>query len=356
MSEAHRVITLGNVEALAAERLDPHWYEYFLGGAGDELTLAENVAGLARIGLRQRVLAGIESALTRATVLGHELDAPLVVAPMGYLRKAHPDGEEAMARAAAAAGAALCLSSYATASHTAVAEAAPAGAHFLQVYVFRDRGITDELIAQALEAGFSALFLTVDLPVLGPRDRERSLGWALPEPEIPAVQYAYGRGAVGDGLELLDPSLDWAYLERLCGSVQVPVVAKGILDPEDARLAVAHGAAGVVVSNHGGRQLDGVQASIDALPRVVEAVAGKAEVFLDGGVRRGRDVAIALAHGAAAVLVGRSALWGLAADGEEGARVVLELLRDELATTLHLTGCPSVAEVGPQILSTIGSP
>ncbi len=356
MTSRRPVITLGNAQQLAAELLDPHWYEYFVGGAGDELTLAENVRGFARIGLRQRVLTGIESVSTEVTVLGRRLPTPLVVAPMGYLRKAHPGGEEAMARGAAAAGAAICLSTYATASPAAVAAAAPGATLFHQVYVFRDRGVTDELIAQALDAGASAVFLTVDLPVLGARDRERSHEWAMPEPELPAVEYAFGRGMTGAGLELLDATLDWSYLERLCSSLPVPVLAKGVLDADDARLAVEHGAAGVVVSNHGGRQLDGAPASIDALPAVVDAVGDTADVLLDGGVRRGRDVAIALARGAGAVLVGRAALWGLAAAGEEGARTVLELLADELATTMHLAGCASVAEVGPGILSTIGSP
>jgi 4-hydroxymandelate oxidase len=350
------VITLGNVEGLAAARLDPYWREYFVGGAGDEITLAENIRGFARIGLRQQVLAGIEHVSTETTLLGQRLDAPLVVAPMGYLRKAHESGEEGMARAAAAAGAGLCLSTYATSSPAAVAAAAPGVALFHQVYVFRDRAVTRELIGQAIEAGAAAVFLTVDLPVLGARDRERVHEWAMPEPELPAVEYAYARGMTGQGLELLDPALDWAYLEWLCGDVSVPVVVKGVLAADDARRAAACGAGGVVVSNHGGRQLDGVPASIDALPAVVEAVGGGLDVLVDGGVRRGRDVAIALALGAAGVLVGRAALWGLAAAGEEGARTVLELLTDELATTLHLAGRASVADMGPDALTRIGPP
>jgi 4-hydroxymandelate oxidase len=349
------VLTLGNVEGLAEVRLDPAWLEYFRGGAGDEITMRENIVAFAGIRLRQHVLAGIDRVSTETSVLGHPLSAPILVAPMGYLRKAHPDGEEAMARAAQAAGVGFCLSTYATATPASVTEAAPDAVRFLQVYVFRDRGVTDELVARALDDRFTGIVLTVDLPVLGPRDRERRVGWALPEPELPAVQYAYERGMTGEGLQF-DPSLDWAYLERLAAGVDVPVVVKGVLDADDARLAVLHGASGIVVSNHGGRQLDGVQPAIDALPAVVEAVGGAVEVLVDGGVRRGRDIAIALARGARAVLVGRTALWGLAAAGEEGARTVLELLTDELATTLHLVGRRSVAEVGPDILSTIGPP
>lgn len=261
-----------------------------------------------------------------------------------------------MTCAAAAAGVGMCLSTFATARPADVAAAAPDAVRFLQVYVFRDRGVTDELIAQALDAGFSAVFLTVDLPALGMRDRERRVHWVLPEDDLPSVVYARSRGAVAAGLDWLDPGLDWAYLERLCSSLPVPVVAKGVLDPEDARLAAEHGAAGVVVSNHGGRQLDGAPATLDALPAIAEVVGDRLEVLLDGGIRRGADVLAALAHGASGVLTGRLPLWGLAAGGAEGARTVLDLLREELEIALHLTGCRSVAEVGPNVLATIRTP
>ncbi len=345
-------ITLADVERLAAERLDPDWYEYFIGGSGDERTLRDNLAAFARRRLRQRVLRGIEKADTAATVLGHSLSAPLVVAPIAYQRKAHADGEEAMAQAAAAAGVAICLSTFATASPADVAAAAPDAVRFLQVYVFTDHGITDELVAQAVDAGCSAVFLTVDLAALGMRDRERRVEWVLPEDELPAVQYAISRGFSASGLDdIFDPALDWAYLERFCGSARVPVVVKGVLDPDDARRAAECGAAGVVVSNHGGRQLDGAPATIDALPGVVDAVGGRLEVLLDGGVRRGSDILTALALGARAVLAGRTPLWGLAAGGQEGARTVLELLREELEISMHLTGCRSLADVDATVLA-----
>ncbi len=344
------VITLTDVERLAAERLDPGWYDYFAGGAGDERTLRANVEAFRRRALRQRVLAGIEQASTAATVLGHRLAAPVLVAPVAYQRRAHPDGEEGMARAAEAAGAGFCLSTFATASPADVSAAAPRCVRFLQVYVLRDRGVTNELIAQALDAGFTAVVVTVDLPVLGARDRERRTAWTLPEDDLPAVRYARERGWVPGEL-WLDPALDWAYVERLASSLPVPVVVKGVLDAEDARLAAEHGVAGIVVSNHGGRQLDGVPASVDALPAIVEAAGDRLEILLDGGVRRGSDVLVALALGARAVLVGRQALWGLAAAGEEGAQAVLELLRDELRVALHLTGCASCAQIGPQVLA-----
>lgn len=351
---AHPPITLTDVEELASQRLDPHWREYFAGGSGAERTLYENVAAFGRFRLRQRVLCGIESVSTAATVLGHELAAPIVVAPVAYMRRAHPDGEEGMARAATAVGAGMCLSTFATASADDVAGAAPDLARFLQVYVYRDRGVTDEVVAMALDAGFTGLFLTVDLPVVGPRDRERRVNWVFPEDDLPMVVFARDRGLSEHGSVPVDPTIDWAYLERLCATVPVPVVAKGVLDVEDARLAVEHGARGIVVSNHGARQLDAVSSTIEALPAIAEAVGDRAEVLIDGGIRRGTDIATALALGARAVLVGRAPLWGLAAGGEDGARTVLELLHEELDVALHLMGCRSVADVGFENVTKVG--
>ena len=338
-------LTLTDVESLAVERMDPDWAEFLAGGAGVERTLRENVAAFAEWRLRQRVLCGIESASTETTVLGHAVASPVVVAPVAYQRMAHPDGEEGLVRAATAVGSAFCLSTFATASPAGIAAAAPGSTRFLQVYVFRDHGITAELIADAIEAGFSAVFLTVDLPMPGPRDRERRIHWTFDDSSLPAVGRALGAATAGEALNLLDPALDWSYLGQLAASVSVPVVVKGILDREDAILAAENGAAGIVVSNHGGRQLDGAMPSLEALPAIVDAVGDRLEVLFDGGIRRGTDVATALALGARAVLAGRMPLWGLAARGEEGAREVLELLREELAIALHLTGCRSIAEL-----------
>ena len=350
-------ITLADAEHLAAERLEAGWYGYFAGGSGAERTLRRNTAAFDAVGLRQRVLTGIAAVSTEATVLGHRLAAPLGVGPVAYQRMAHPEGEEGMARAAAGAGVAMCLSTFSTAAPDAVASAAPELPRFLQVYVFRDRGITDELVARAVEAGYTAVFLTVDLPALGMRDRERRIRWTLPGDDLPAVQYAIARGATAEGVDVwLDPTLDWAYLEHLCSSAGVPVVVKGVLEPDDAVRSGEHGAAGVVVSNHGGRQLDGAPATLDALPPVAEAVSDRLEVFRDGGIRRGADILIARAHGARAVLAGRLPLWGLAAGGPAGAQTVLELLREELAIALHLTGCRSLSEVDANVLATIRTP
>jgi len=341
--------TLSDVEELAGRELEPLWRDYVAGGAGAERTLRANVDAFAAWQVRQRVLCGIGRVDERVTVLGHELQTPIVVAPVAYQRLLHPTGEQGMARAAAAANAALCLSTFATATPVEVASAAPDAVRFLQVYVFRDRGVTDELIDQALEAGFTAIFLTVDLAVVGHRDRELRHGWQLPVADLPAVQLARERGVASvESLEIVDPALDWGYLERLASRLPVPVVVKGVLEPEDAVRAAEHGAAGVVVSNHGGRQLDGARPTLEALPEVAEAVGGTLDVLFDGGIRRGGDVAVALALGARAVLVGRLPVWGLAAGGEDGARTVLELLRSELAVTLHLMGCASARELGAE--------
>jgi len=349
-------LTLTDVESLALARMDSDWAEFLVGGAGVERTLRENVAAFAEWRLRQRVLCGIESVSTQTSVLGHAVASPVVVAPVAYQRMAHLDGEEGLARAAAAAGSAFCLSTFATASPAEIAAAAPSSTRFLQVYVFRDHGLTADLIAEAIDAGFSAVFLTVDLPMPGPRDRERRIVWAFDDSSLPAVGRALGAETKGEALHLLDPALDWSYLEKLVSSVPVPVVVKGILDRDDARLAAEHGAAGVVVSNHGGRQLDGAMPTLEALPDIVDVVGDRLEVLFDSGIRRGTDVATALALGARAVLAGRMPLWGLAARGEEGAREVLELLRDELATALHFTGCRTVAELSPATLVRRNSP
>jgi isopentenyl diphosphate isomerase/L-lactate dehydrogenase-like FMN-dependent dehydrogenase len=338
-------LSVRDYERLAEERLAPDCLGYFAGGACDEWTLRENVEAFARWRLRPRVLRGIERVETGTTVLGLELGFPLLVAPVAFMRKAHPDGESGAARAAQATGAGFCLSTLATASAAEIAAAAPSVARAFQVYVFRDHGFTDELVAAAISAGFDALLLTVDLPVLGRRERELRDGWTPPEDLVPSIRDALGRGAWQPGELSLDPALDWAYLERLCGSVDVPVAVKGVMTAEDALLAAEHGAAGVVVSNHGGRQLDGVAATIDAVGEVSDAIGDRLDVLLDGGVRRGTDIAKALALGAKAVLAGRAPVWGLAAGGEEGARAVLALLREELELALALLGCRTPADV-----------
>jgi len=320
-------VNVWDYERLAEEKLDANALAYFAGGAGDEVTLRENVAAFERLKLRPRVLVDLGSVATKTTVLGNEISLPVLIAPLAMQRMAHPDGELATARAAAAAGTILCVSSAATAR--------PGCVRWFQVYVFADRAVTLDLVEEACAHGYSALVLTVDTPFLGRRERDIRVDFKIPEGITP-ISDIFARA--------FDTSLSWRDLEWLSG-YGVPVVVKGILTAEDARLACEHGAAAIVVSNHGGRQLDGVPASIEVLAEVAEAVDGRAEVLLDGGVRRGTDVLKALALGARAVLVGRAMLWALAVDGEAGVRHVLELLRAELELGLALLGCSSPRDV-----------
>ena len=342
-------LNVSDYERLAEERLDPGAFGYFAGGAGDECTLGENVAAFNRWVLRPRMLVDVGAVTTRTTVLDADVSMPLLVAPTAFQRLAHPEGEAATARGAAAAGTVFCLSTLSSLSPAEVAAAAPQGKHWFQLYWTRDRGFTSGLVAAAADAGFSAIVLTVDLPVAGRRERDLRAAFEIPADfPLPNLPDHLGGGNFHAALgEVVDPTITWRDLEWLASLTDLPIVVKGISTSEDAQLACQHGVAGVVVSNHGGRQLDGVAASLDALPEVVETCAGQVTVLLDGGVRRGSDVVKALALGARAVLVGRAALWGLAVNGEEGVRRVLELLREEVALAQTLLGCASPEAVTP---------
>jgi isopentenyl diphosphate isomerase/L-lactate dehydrogenase-like FMN-dependent dehydrogenase len=342
-------INVADFEALAEEKLEAGVAGYFFGGAGDELTLGENVAGWRGWRLRPRMLAGLSAWGTGVELLGGEVSMPVLVAPVAYQGLVDADGEAAMARAAAAAGTVMCLSTLATMRPRPVAEAAPGGRRWFQLYCFRDEGVTRALIEEAVECGYEAIVVTVDAPRGGNRERDRRTGFKIPEElGVPSVEAALSTDravTIEETFELMEPALGWSDLEEIAAECRVPVLVKGVLTAEDAALAIEHGAAGIVVSNHGGRQLDRVPATADALPETVDAVEGRGSVLVDGGIRRGVDVAIALALGADAVLVGRPALWGLAVGGESGARRVLELLREELELTLALCGCASPIEL-----------
>jgi isopentenyl diphosphate isomerase/L-lactate dehydrogenase-like FMN-dependent dehydrogenase len=341
-------LSAADYERLAEERLDPGAWAYLAGGSGDEWTLRENRAAFERWTFRPRVLCDVSKVTTATTVLGAPLDLPVLVAPVAYQQLYDPEGECATARAAAAAGAGMCVSTFTTRSHEEIAAAAPGVTQWCQLYVFQDRGLTLEHLAGAEAAGCSAVVLTVDTPRLASRERDVRVGF-----EVPAdLPLPYARSAVGatpsnpaEQFSLLDASVSWRDLEWIAAEGRLPVVLKGIVTAEDARLALEHGAAAIVVSNHGGRQLDGVPATLDVLPEVIDAIESRVEVYLDGGIRRGTDIAKALALGAQAVLAGRAPIFGLAAAGEEGVRHVLELLREELALTLCLLGCASPTEV-----------
>jgi isopentenyl diphosphate isomerase/L-lactate dehydrogenase-like FMN-dependent dehydrogenase len=342
-------INVADVERLAAAKLDAGTAGYFFGGAGDEVTLQDNVAAWRRWRLRPRALAGLSEWRTEVEVLGAPVSMPILVAPVAYQRLVDPEGEAAMARAAAAVGTVMCLSTLATMRPSEVAAVAPPARRWFQLYCFRDEGVTRALIDEAIDAGFEAIVVTVDAPRAGNRERDLRTGFEVPEGfGVPSVSAALGSEravTIEETFALMDPALSWSDLEDLASDAGVPVLVKGIVTAEDAALAVDHGAAGVVVSNHGGRQLDRCIATADALTEVVDGVEGRSAVLVDGGIRRGVDVATALALGADAVLAGRPCLWGLAADGEAGARGVLEMLRDELELTLALCGCSSPAEL-----------
>jgi isopentenyl diphosphate isomerase/L-lactate dehydrogenase-like FMN-dependent dehydrogenase len=342
-------VNVSDYERLATDRLPEGPQGYYAGGAGDERTLRENVAAYARHALRPRVLVDVSDVSTATTVLGTEISMPVIVAPVALQKMAHHDGECGMARAAADAGTIMTLSTIATSTPREVAAAAPGAPRWFQVYVFKDRGVTRAMIDEAIDCGYSALALTVDAPRAGRRERDFRTGFSVPDDvDMPAVTAAVGHTGgitVQEFFSLVDPALTWKDLEQLVSDSPVPVLLKGVQTAEDAHLACEHGAAGIVVSNHGGRQLDTVEATIDLLPECVEAVDGRIEVLVDGGIRRGTDVLVALALGARAVLVGRPALWGLAAAGEAGARHVLGILRSEIELGQVLLGAPEPGAV-----------
>jgi isopentenyl diphosphate isomerase/L-lactate dehydrogenase-like FMN-dependent dehydrogenase len=342
-----RFVNVDDFETAARERLDPVVYGYIAGGAGDEHTLRENRAAFERWELRPRVLVDISGVSTATTVLGTDVALPVLVAPTAFQRLADPEGELAMARAAAAAGTIMALSTLSSVTPAELAAAAPGAPRWFQLYWSRDRGFTQELVQAAAEASFGALVLTVDLPVAGRRERDVRAAFALPN-DLPLPNLPEDLRGVDVPTALhavVDDTLTWRDLEWLHSVCSLPLVMKGVLTSEDALLAAKHGAAAVVVSNHGGRQLDGVPPALDVLPEVVEAVGERVDVLVDGGIRRGIDVLKALALGARATLSGRSVLWGLAAGGEEGATRVLELLRREVELGLKLLGCSSPAGV-----------
>ncbi len=348
-------INVQEYEDLAFERLEPTALDYYRSGAGDEVTLRANRAAFERIRLRPRALVDVSALTLETMALGTPVSMPIMVAPTAYHCLACVEGERDTARAAGAVGTLMVASTLATRTLEEIADAAT-GPLWFQLYVYKDRRVSETLVRRAEESGYRALALTVDTPRLGRRERDVRNGFGLP-PHLhlanfadPSMRDVLPQMPGASGLEvvaqrLFDQSLTWDALAWLTSITSLPIVVKGILTAEDARLAVEHGAAAIIVSNHGGRQLDGVLATIEALPEVVEAVEGRCEVYLDGGVRRGVDVLKALAVGARGVFVGRPVLWGLAVDGAAGVERVLTLLRDELELAMTLAGRPAIASV-----------
>lgn len=342
------LISLADYERAAAAVLDEGAHSYLAGGATDETTLRDNLAAWGRLAIRPRMLVGVGQRDPSVELLGRRRPHPVLIAPTAFQRFAHADGEIATARAAAATNTIMCLSTLATTSADALAEAVPEAPRWFQLYVFSDRGISRELVQRAADHGYEALVVTVDLPVVGIRDRE--LRARVGSSAAEQVASAAAAGASGEMTPaafgaLVDPDLTWADIERFVAESPLPVLVKGILTAEDARLAVEHGAAGVIVSNHGGRQLDTVLSSADALPAVLDAIPDRIDVLVDGGIRRGTDVLKALALGARAVLVGRPVMCGLALDGSRGAQRVLEILLGELDNALALAGAPKASQL-----------
>lgn len=353
-----QLLSIADYREAAREALSPMAFDYYAGGSRDHSTLRENRAAFERLRLRHRVLRDVSDHDPGVELLGHRLAVPVLVAPTAFHGLAHPEGEVATARGAAEAGSVMTLSTLSNRSMEEVA-AAGGGPAWFQLYVYRDREATAELVRRAEDAGFSAVVLTVDAPVLATRERDVRNRFHLPEgltlanlPEgmedVPEEESESGLAAYV--ASNIDPSLDWDDLSWLVDLTDLPVLLKGVVHPDDARRALDHGAAGIVVSNHGGRQLDGGVATADALPEVAAAVDGRVPVLVDGGVRRGTDVVKALALGADAVAVGRPILWGLSVDGPDGVGHVLALLRDEFAEALALCGCRSPREVTGDLL------
>ena len=349
-----------DVAALAAKArglIDRGAYDYYAGGADDEVTLADNEAAWQRLRLRPKVLRDVGGVDPSTTVLGERVAAPLLVAPTAYHRMAHDEGEAATARGVAAAGTVMCVSTLATVSLEEVADAAPGAPRWFQLYIRRDRGVTEELVHRAVAAGYSAIVLTVDVPVLGRRWRDERNNFALPAgiemANIGAVPpHVEGSALAAYADAQFDPSLtfdDIGWLAELSG---LPVIVKGVMRGDDARRCAEAGAAGVVVSNHGARQLDTTIPTAEALADVAQSAGDEAEIYVDGGIRRGTDVIKALALGARAVMVGRPILWALATGGADGVQAVLTELIEEITRALMLCGAATPTDVTPDLLRT----
>jgi 4-hydroxymandelate oxidase len=348
-----RPLNLAEFEEHARDRLPAMVYDYYAGGANDEHTLVANRSAFTELTLRYRVLRDVGSRSIATTLLGQELSMPVLIAPTAFQQLAAEEGEVATARAARRAGTIMTLSTLSTRSIEEVGAAA-GGKLWFQLYVYRDREATRDLVARAEAAGARALLLTVDAQLWGVRERDVRNGFQLPpglrmvnlagsgKGDLPAVE---GSGLAAYVNTMFDPTLSWSDLEWLCGLTRLPVLIKGVVRGDDAGEALDRGAAGVVVSNHGGRQLDTAPAAVRALEEVAQAIDGRGAVLVDGGVRRGTDVIKALALGADAVLIGRPVLWGLALAGEEGVTRVLEMLGGELDLAMALCGARSVDEI-----------
>ncbi|CAA7406879.1 unnamed protein product [Spirodela intermedia] len=347
------ITNVNEYEAIAKEKLPKMVYDYYASGAEDQWTLKENRNAFSRILFRPRILINVTKIDLTTIILGYKISMPIMIAPTAMQKMAHPDGEYATARAASEAGTIMTLSSWATSSVEEVASTGP-GIRFFQLYVYKDRNVVAQLVRRAERAGFKAIALTVDTPRLGRREADIKNRFTLPPHltlknfeglNLGTLDRTNDSGLASYVASQVDRSLSWKDVKWLQTITTMPIMVKGVMTAEDTRLAVEAGAAGVIVSNHGARQLDYVPATISCLEEVVKAAQGQVPVFLDGGVRRGTDVFKALALGASGVFIGRPVLFSLAAEGEAGVRKVLQMLCDELELTMALSGCCSLREI-----------
>ena len=353
------LLNVGDYAHAARAKLSKEISDYYEGGALDEITLRENTAGWERLRLYYQVLAGVGERDLGTTLLGQKISMPICVAPTAFHKLACGEGEIATARAAKAAGTLFILSSLSnTAMESVFAQAV--GSRWFQLYIYRDREITRALVQRAEAAGADAIVLTVDAPGLGTRERDMRNRFTLPEGLSVENLSPLGKGKMpevtGSGLaayvrDNFKSDLSFEDLDWLCGSTRLPIVVKGVCRSDDARRTVEHGAKAIVVSNHGGRQLDTAPATSEVLPHIVDVVSDRCEIYVDGGIRRGSDVLKACALGARAVMVGRPILWGLTVAGEKGALDVLEILRRELDEAMLLCGCTRVSDINRSLLT-----
>ncbi|CAM6048611.1 unnamed protein product [Sphagnum compactum] len=347
------IVNVCEYEEAAKRKLPKMVFDYYASGAEDEWSLKENRHAFERIRFRPRILIDVTSVDLSTTVLGFKISMPIMVAPTAMQRMAHPEGELATARAAAAAGTIMTLSSWATSSVEEVASVGP-GIRFFQLYVYKDRNVVAQLVRRAERAGFKAIALTVDTPRLGRRESDIKNRFALPPHltlknfeglDLGHMEKTSDSGLASYVAGQIDRSLSWKDVKWLQTITRLPILVKGVLTAEDTKLALQAGAAGIIVSNHGARQLDYVPATISALEEVVQAASGRVPVFLDGGVRRGTDVLKALALGASGVFIGRPVVFSLACEGEAGVKKVLQMLRDEFELAMALAGCTKIKEI-----------
>jgi 4-hydroxymandelate oxidase len=358
MTRSSSLVNVGDYEVAARDVLDPVYFDYFAGGAQDEVTVRANRQAFGRITLVPRILRGAGAPQLDVTVLGADMTMPILVAPTAFHRLAHPEAERATARACAAAGVTMIAAMLATvAIEDIAAEARKTAAPlepslWFQLYVQPDHGFTEAIVRRAEAAGCGALVVSVDSAALGRRERDDRNDFHDLPPGLRCENLRDLRGKEPGHVRqvVLSPEISWRHIEWLRETTDLPILLKGVLHPADAQIAVDHGVDGLVVSNHGGRQLDTTPATIDQLPLVAEVVEDRVPVLVDGGIRRGTDVVKALALGATAVAVGRPVIWGLAVGGEDGVAQVLALLRNELDNALALCGCGSPQAAGRDLL------